>query len=218
MVDIKAQAGFEYLMVIGFMTAIIVPIAYFYIYSVDKTTEDVVQSTVDNIGRTFSDLAHDVYYSSGYAKRTLNLVVPEEVTSITGQRTREIIIMVETGAGPQYYTYRVDVPVGVQVDSSKIQGGYFVVEKRSNVVMLCAGQCVCSSSETCDDAVDNDCDGQADLCDNECAGTTDADNDGWTLECSIPDCNDASKRISPVSADVCGNGLDEDCDGEDKPC
>jgi hypothetical protein len=214
----RCQAAFEYLIILGFMIAIIVPVSYFYLYSVESTTKDVVQSAVDNLGKTFADTSHDVYYSSGYAKRSMHMVVPEQVLSISGQRTREIIIELETPSGPMFKSYHVDVPIGVQMDSAELSGGAFVIEKRSSVVMLCTGQCTCAAGEICNDGVDNDCDGQADLCDNSCAGTTDADNDGWTVECDIDDCDDGSKRVNPVGTEICGNGIDEDCDGGDLPC
>ena len=66
--------------------------------------------------------------------------------------------------------------------------------------------------------IDDDCDGYAD---NEKKGsapadTMDMDGDGVTLK--LGDCNDDpmdpnAKSIKRGATDVCGNGLDEDCDG-----
>ena len=49
---------------------------------------------------------------------------------------------------------------------------------------------------------------------------TDGDLDGWgsPLSCVIGDCNDADPSISPSAADVCENGIDENCDGADAIC
>ncbi len=42
----------------------------------------------------------------------------------------------------------------------------------------------------------------------------DADGDGFMVD----DCNDADASIYPRAPEVCGNGIDEDCDGEDVAC
>ncbi len=80
-------------------------------------------------------------------------------------------------------------------------------------------------TETCD-GVDEDCDGTAD----DGAGSTwyyDGDGDGYgatsptSIACTQPagyadnddDCLDSSSSYSPAAAEVCDDGLDQDCDG-----
>jgi len=86
------------------------------------------------------------------------------------------------------------------------------------------------TTELCDE-LDNDCDGQTD------EGVTatfyqDADGDGFgssastTQACNAPagyvsnstDCNDATVAVHPGAAEICGNSIDEDCDGADLVC
>ncbi|NNK89846.1 MAG: T9SS type A sorting domain-containing protein [Saprospiraceae bacterium] len=39
---------------------------------------------------------------------------------------------------------------------------------------------------------------------------TDADGDGWIEDC---DCDDTDSNVNPAMSEVCGNGIDDDCDG-----
>jgi hypothetical protein len=65
------------------------------------------------------------------------------------------------------------------------------------------------SPETCDDGIDQDCDGEDLSC------PEDIDGDGWDVDA---DCDDGNTAISPAEEDICGNGVDEDCDEYDLPC
>jgi len=85
--------------------------------------------------------------------------------------------------------------------------------------------------EVCDDGIDNDCDGAIDCADDDCAGDaacdeppvgcTDADGDGYYAEggCGTEvDCDDSDETVHPGAVEICGDGIDQDCDGEDPPC
>jgi hypothetical protein len=63
-------------------------------------------------------------------------------------------------------------------------------------------------------ACDANCDGKVKAC-----GTKDADGDGYPAG-SGPgeDCNDNAPKINPAAAEMCGDGIDQDCNGKDLPC
>ncbi|MCC7381052.1 MAG: putative metal-binding motif-containing protein [Deltaproteobacteria bacterium] len=70
--------------------------------------------------------------------------------------------------------------------------------------------------EICGDHRDQDCDGR----DLDCAASNpDRDGDGHqSLADSGDDCDDTNVAIHPEAAEVCGDGVDQDCDGADLSC
>lgn len=87
------------------------------------------------------------------------------------------------------------------------------------------------AAEICD-GKDNDCNGQIDDGLSQSTFYQDGDGDGYgnnavSMEACGPlgnfvadntDCDDANAEKHPGAYDICGNGLDEDCDGSDRPC
>jgi hypothetical protein len=75
---------------------------------------------------------------------------------------------------------------------------------------------------TCNDGLDNDCDGVFDDVTNnpatpdpDCTGCTDVDMDGFSPDggaCGLVDCNDGDDTIFPGADETVCNGVDNDCD------
>jgi hypothetical protein len=74
-----AQSALEYLMIIAITLGIIVPTTYlFFRYSAQSTSE-IVDSQVNQIGRSIMDTAESVYYSGESSKIVLEANIPKEV-------------------------------------------------------------------------------------------------------------------------------------------
>ncbi len=90
-----------------------------------------------------------------------------------------------------------------------------------------------AASEVCGNGFDDDCDGQTDNNGVDIIWYSDFDGDFYgngisITQCSQPahyfpashfnalngDCNDAYASINPAASEVCGNGFDDDCDGQ----
>ena len=78
------------------------------------------------------------------------------------------------------------------------------------------------AEELCND-IDDNCDGQVDEglpedCGDECA-EPDGDGDGFAREeCEGTDCDDSDSAVNPEAVEICGDAVDENCDGIIAPC
>jgi hypothetical protein len=70
-------------------------------------------------------------------------------------------------------------------------------------------------TEICGDGIDQDCDGSDLACTPE-PNDVDDDGDGYTE--TEGDCNDSNADINPGETEICGDGIDQDCDGSDLSC
>ena len=73
------------------------------------------------------------------------------------------------------------------------------------------------ATDTCGDGIDQDCDEVDAKCPEECV---DGDKDGFGVgaTCEVKDCDDTDATMYPGAEEICGNGKDEDCDGQDPAC
>jgi len=76
-------------------------------------------------------------------------------------------------------------------------------------------------TEICGDSIDQNCDGVDLSCNAECI---DGDGDGYgspiSYQCLYPelDCIDGNSNIHPGATEICGDNIDQDCNGEDLEC
>jgi hypothetical protein len=85
-------------------------------------------------------------------------------------------------------------------------------------------------TDVCGNGVDENCDGRDAVCNTSAPPTApvacaDADGDGYQGSspsgCAMTtalDCNDANAAVKPGAVEICGNGVDENCDGRDVTC
>jgi hypothetical protein len=114
-----------------------------------------------------------------------------------------------TGVG----TCRVTALVACQPDGSS--GCPAVADEPS--VETCNGL-----DDDCDGVLDEDFDGDGDgapACGGDvCAQCPVADPAVCRALCDAQDCRDENVGVFPAAEDICGDGIDQNCDGQDAPC
>ncbi len=75
------------------------------------------------------------------------------------------------------------------------------------------------AEESCSDGIDNNCNGKVDTADPNAVGCpimcTDNDGDGYSTQggaCGAVDCNDSDPTQNPGAMEICGDGIDNNCD------
>jgi hypothetical protein len=94
----KAQVGMEYMTLVVFITAIILPLILLYHTQYEGTNEQIRGNQADQIARKVLDAAESVYYLGEPSKTTVKVYIPEQVKNIT-VGNNEIVFMMGTRQG-----------------------------------------------------------------------------------------------------------------------
>ena len=72
-----------------------------------------------------------------------------------------------------------------------------------------------NADEICGDQIDQNCDGRDEACPPD-PNDVDNDEDGFTENQN--DCDDGDASINPEAEEICGDQIDQNCDGRDEAC
>jgi len=88
------------------------------------------------------------------------------------------------------------------------------VDEDGDGFRLCGKDCDDTDPTTYDGAAEQ-CDGKDNDCDTVLpVGEQDLDSDGVMACADPPDCDDRNDQVSPYAPELCGNRIDDDCDGQ----
>lgn len=94
----KSQVGVEYLIVMGFVSLMLVPLAIVYFTSVQDTTDEIGSRQAINIARRIVDASETVYFLGEPSQTTLKVSVPQNIQS-AAVNGREIVFTMKTKNG-----------------------------------------------------------------------------------------------------------------------
>ncbi|MBI2128796.1 hypothetical protein HYU07_01010 [Candidatus Woesearchaeota archaeon] len=130
----RGQASTEYMIIIGFVALVLIPLIVIFYKQGISTKDQVVTGEADQIAKKITDAADSVYYLGEPSKMTLKLYMPENVKEISFSG-REVRFKVATANGITDVTSVAATNMMGSVDSS--QGiKFIVVEARGDYVWV----------------------------------------------------------------------------------
>ena len=90
----KSQVGTEYLMVMGFVSLILIPLVIVYFTSVQDTSDEIGSRQAINIARKIVDASESVYFLGKPSQTTIKVYIPSQVVGAS-LNNREVLFNVK---------------------------------------------------------------------------------------------------------------------------
>ncbi len=130
----RAQVAMEYLIIIGFVAIITLPLVIIFQAHSKETTEEIASTQVYQISKRIADGAETVYYLGEPSKITLKAYFPENINSVS-VGNNEIVFVLKKGAKEDEIV--VYTPINVTGNISTHQGVHYItIESRGDYVWV----------------------------------------------------------------------------------
>ena len=96
----KGQVSIEYMIIVGFMFLLLVPLIYLYATTQKDSQDQLTEAQVLRVGNIIRDASERVYFAGEPAQETLQLYFPDNVKNLVFQNTS--IIFTVAGGANQY--------------------------------------------------------------------------------------------------------------------
>ncbi|MBW2996245.1 hypothetical protein KY332_03020 [Candidatus Woesearchaeota archaeon] len=133
-IGIRAQVSMEYLIIVGFVAAITIPLILIFTSHSTEMDEQVISNQVDNIASKIVDSAESVYYLGESSKVTFRVYIPKKINSIT-IGNNEVVFYVSKLVGVDEVVKYCPVPINGSLSTTA--GIYdIVVESKGDYVWV----------------------------------------------------------------------------------
>jgi len=95
----EAQISMEYMLLIGFVTVITIPLIIVYFTFTQQSGDEIRSMQVLEISKKIVDAAESVYYLGEPSQTTLRVNIPSNIVDINLSSGKEIIFKIKTGSG-----------------------------------------------------------------------------------------------------------------------
>ena len=119
-----AQISVEYMVIIGFVTVITIPLIIIYYTFTQESNEEIASSQISQISKKIVDAAESVYYIGEPSQTTLRINVPDGVVSANLSSGKEVVFRVRSGRGEADIVQTTSVNIS---GSLPIRKGTYVV-------------------------------------------------------------------------------------------
>ena len=130
----RAQIAMEYLIIVGFVAVITLPLVIIFQTHSRETSDDITATQVYQISKRIADASETVYYLGKPSRVTLKAYFPSEINSIA-IGSNEIVFVVDRGRLEDEIV--VYTPINVSGNLSVSQGVHYItVESRGDYVWV----------------------------------------------------------------------------------
>ena len=109
----EAQISVEYMVIIGFVTVITIPLIIIYYTFTQQSNDEITSSQISQISKKIVDSAESVYYIGEPSQTVLRINMPDNVILANLSSGKEVVFKIRSG------TREVDI---VQTTSVNISG------------------------------------------------------------------------------------------------
>jgi len=95
----RSQISVEYMMIIGFVTLITVPLILIYHSFMQDSRDDINSVQVQQIAQKIVDAAESVYYLGEPSQTTLSVNIPDSIILVNLTAGYEIVFKIKTSSG-----------------------------------------------------------------------------------------------------------------------
>ncbi|MBI2651615.1 hypothetical protein HYX01_04035 [Candidatus Woesearchaeota archaeon] len=129
----KSQVSVEYMLLIGFVTVITVPLIIIYHSFIQESNDDITSAQLNQIAGKIVDAAESVYYLGEPSQTTLKANIPDNVVAVNLSAGYELAFKIRTKAGNNDITRNSAVNITGSLPKNK--GLYTItVKAKSNYV------------------------------------------------------------------------------------
>ena len=114
----KAQAGVEYMIIVGFVTFIVISIFGLSIFYSSQTKDQIKLNQIENFAIQLINSAEAVFFAGEPSKTTLRLYLPEGVKNLEIS-TDYLIVTVGVSTGENKRAYKSRVPIQGNISSGE---------------------------------------------------------------------------------------------------
>jgi hypothetical protein len=130
----RAQVSMEYLIIVGFVAAITVPLILIFNTHSTEMNEQIIANQIDNIASKIVDSAESVYYLGESSKLTFRVQMPKKINAVS-IGNNEVVFYVKKLGGVDHVVKYSTVPIN---GSISVKSGTYnvVVESRGDYVWV----------------------------------------------------------------------------------
>jgi len=112
----KAQISMEYLIIVGFVAAITVPLIVIFNTHSSEMNEEITANQVDNIASKIVDAAESVYYLGESSKVTFRTYIPKKINAVS-IGNNEVVFYINRMNGIDHVVKYCAVPINGSISA-----------------------------------------------------------------------------------------------------